>query len=229
MSWFFIFCRYCGYKWLECYIEGNRHCTSCCQVCQISLFLHFSHSAHEGLLLKLLFIYHYFPFCNCVASVSLAVYDWTWPYKGRRSGWWHNLCQCRRYSLILFPLKCFSFGYFHLIVMMNNNFFINLRQISLMLAGEMLHVAQAFIDKNYHPTVAQACDGRTKQCNGNVWPEEPKYRGIIVRYLWGGSGKHNNARSISKWGHDKFILDRALSRSKNHTSSLDVLCCSLSQ
>jgi T-complex protein 1 subunit gamma len=38
-------------------------------------------------------------------------------------------------------------------ILVNSNIILNLHWISQLLAGEMLHVAQAFIDKNYHPTV----------------------------------------------------------------------------
>jgi uncharacterized protein involved in tellurium resistance len=72
--------------------------------------------------------------------------------------------------------------------MMNNNFFINLHQISVMLAGEMLHVAQTFIDKNYHPTVAQARDGRTKHAmdgwkNVNVCLSSEEVKGVLVYFF----------------------------------------------
>ena len=44
------------------------------------------------------------------------------------------------------------FGIFALIFMMVSYIIIHVLNFS-MLAGEMLHVAQAFIDKSYHPTV----------------------------------------------------------------------------
>ena len=49
------------------------------------------------------------------------------------------------------------FGIFALIFMMVSYIIIHVLNFS-MLAGEMLHVAQAFIDKNYHPTVI--CRGK---------------------------------------------------------------------
>jgi T-complex protein 1 subunit gamma len=66
-------------------------------------------------------------------------------------------------SVIVLGIYMFSLLFFLTILSWFDNYWstdivFNLHWISLLLAGEMLHVAQAFIDKNYHPTVI--CRGK---------------------------------------------------------------------
>ena len=85
-------------------------------------------------------------------SSCCQIHDWIESHSRRRSRWRNDLCHCSRSV----PRRVFFF-------LLKENYLLNLSLLILIgwmkIGGEMLHVAEAFIEKSYHPTVI---------CRGNL-------------------------------------------------------------